>query len=192
MFGAHVSLVLRRLRRLAAQHGRAPTFILASATTADPAESAARLVGVPADDVVAVADDTSPRGRKTFVLWEPPLMPGVAAVLPERGAEAETAADAAHEAPMSPTHRTATAETADLLTDLVVAGARVLAFTRSRRAAESVATTVRDHLEAVRPGLGAQVAAAPWRRASGPVSCGPWPRRTPWSWGWTSRGWTRC
>ena len=159
VFGAHVSLVLRRLRRLAAQHGGAPTFILASATTADPAESAARLVGVPADDVVAVADDTSPHGRKTFVLWEPPLMPGVATVLPERGAEAETAADAAHEAPMSPTHRTATAETADLLTDLVVAGARVLAFTRSRRAAESVATTVRDHLEAVRPGLGAQVAA---------------------------------
>ena len=57
VFGAHVALVLRRLRRVAALHGRAPTFILASATTADPAESTARLVGVPADDVVAVTDD---------------------------------------------------------------------------------------------------------------------------------------
>ncbi len=160
VFGAHVSLVLRRLRRLAAQHGRAPTFVLASATTADPAASAARLVGVPADDVVAVADDASPRGRKTFVLWEPPLMPGVAAVLPDAPeADGGPAGGAGRVAPMSPTHRTATAETADLLTDLVVAGARVLAFTRSRRAAESVATTVRDHLEAVRPGLGSHVAA---------------------------------
>jgi DEAD/DEAH box helicase domain-containing protein len=167
VFGAHVALVLRRLRRLAAHHGRAPTFILASATTADPAGSAARLVGVVAEDIVAVEADTSPRGRKTFVLWEPPLMPGRAGVVPgsvsmgpdEPLAGVDEPPHDAPDAPLSPTHRTATAETADLLTDLVAAGARVLAFTRSRRAAESVAATARDHLEEVRPGLGAQVAA---------------------------------
>src|SRR5690606_21275159 len=61
--------------------------------------------------------------------------------------------------PGSPTHRTATAEMADLLADLTVAGARTLAFTRSRRAAESVAAATRDHLDRVRPGLGGKVAA---------------------------------
>jgi DEAD/DEAH box helicase domain-containing protein len=159
VFGAHVALVLRRLRRLAAAGGRPPTFVLASATTADPAGSAARLVGVPADDVVAVTEDASPRGRKTFVLWEPPLMPGVAAVVPGSPEDEAAGDDGGPEVPMSSTHRTATAETAELLTDLVVHGARALAFARSRRAAESIAANVRDHLDDVRPGLGSRVAA---------------------------------
>src|SRR5690606_35959066 len=80
------SLVLRRLRRLAEHYAGASrvrppglpgvTFVLASATTADPAASAARLVGVDPTDVVAVTDDTSRAGRKTFALWQPPELPG--------------------------------------------------------------------------------------------------------------------
>jgi DEAD/DEAH box helicase domain-containing protein len=158
VFGAHVAAVLRRLRRLAEHHGGSPTFVLASATTADPAASAARLVGVRPEDVVTVADDASPQGTRTLVLWEPPLMPGRDPLAPEEdvdGVEHTGAADA----PMARTHRTATAETADLLTDLVAAGARALAFTRSRRAAESVAAIVREQLEEVEPGLGRRVAA---------------------------------
>ncbi len=161
VFGAHVALVLRRLRRLAAAQGRQPTFVLASATTADPAEAAARLLGVPPDDVVAVTDDASPRGRKTIVLWEPPLLPGTTPVVPGAPDDEAGPADgaAAPEAPMSTARRTATSEVATLLADLVVGGARALAFTRSRRAAESVAASVRDQLDDVRPGLGTQVAA---------------------------------
>lgn len=153
VFGAHVAAVLRRLRRLAAHHGASPTFVLASATTSDPEAAAARLVGLLPDDVVAVTEDTSPRGRKTFALWEPPLLPGLPPVLGagDTGNQPDT--------PVSPTHRTATAEMADLLTDLVIAGARTLAFTRSRRAAESVAATTRDHLDDVAPGLADTVAA---------------------------------
>ncbi len=170
VFGAHVAAVLRRLRRLAVHHGAEPTFVLASATTSDPAGSAARLVGVPADDVTAVTQDTAPRGRKTFALWQPPVIPGRdpladpgAAPPTDRADRGNAAAlgDAEHPAaePGTPTHRTATAEMADLLADLTAAGARTLAFTRSRRAAESVAAATRDHLERVRPGLGEQVAA---------------------------------
>ena len=156
VFGAHVAAVLRRLRRLAAHHGATPTFVLASATTADPAASASRLLGVPADDVVAVTDDTSPRGRKTFVLWQPPELPGQSAAL---GAPDAADGPPRDEAPTAPAHRTATAEMADLLTDLTLAGARTLAFTRSRRGAESVAQATRDHLDGVSRGLGDGVAA---------------------------------
>jgi DEAD/DEAH box helicase domain-containing protein len=151
VFGAHVAAVLRRLRRLAAYYGASPTFVLASATTSDPEASAARLVGLSPDDVVAVTADASPRGRKTFALWEPPLLPGLPPVLGETSDQPE--------ALLAPTHRTATAEMADLLADLVVAGARTLAFTRSRRAAESVAATTRDHLDDVGPRLADMVAA---------------------------------
>lgn len=167
VFGAHVAAVLRRLRRLAEHHGGSPTFVLASATTADPAASAARLIGVAPEDVVAVVDDASPAGTRTVVLWEPPLLPGRDPFAPDddvdgtegAGRPPGTGTTTVPEAPMTSKHRTATAETADLLTDAVVAGARALAFTRSRRAAESVAATAREHLDEVRPGLGASVAA---------------------------------
>ncbi len=167
VFGAHVSLVLRRLRRLAAHYAkegdRPPTFVVASATSADPATSAARLVGVAPDDVVTVAQDTSPAGRKTFALWEPPVVVGFAAAVSagtpsEAHADDPAVATTVEEAPEHP-RRSATSEAADLLADLVVAGARTLAFTRSRRGAEAVATQTQDHVRVVDPGLVRRVAA---------------------------------
>ena len=70
VFGAHVSHVLRRLRRVCAMYGAHPTFVLASATVADPEVTAARLTGL---DVVALTRDDSPRGRVSLLLWEPPF-----------------------------------------------------------------------------------------------------------------------
>ncbi|WP_233571790.1 DEAD/DEAH box helicase, partial [Cellulomonas triticagri] len=75
VFGAHVAAVLRRLRRVAGTYGADPVFLLASATTAEPAASAARLVGVRPEDVVAVSADASPAGRKTVALWQPAEVP---------------------------------------------------------------------------------------------------------------------
>ena len=69
VFGSHLALLLRRLRRVAARYRAAPVFILASATIADPADHAGRLVGMP---VRAVTDDGSPRAAMTVALWEPP------------------------------------------------------------------------------------------------------------------------
>ena len=68
VFGAHVALVLRRLRRIAAHYGSHPTFFFASATSADPAAHASRLLGLP---VTAVTDDASPTGARTIMLWQP-------------------------------------------------------------------------------------------------------------------------
>ncbi|WP_438866058.1 DEAD/DEAH box helicase [Paractinoplanes brasiliensis] len=137
VFGSHVSHVLRRLRRLAARYGGSPTFVLASATSGDPADAASRLIGLP---VTAVTEDTSPRGATTFALWEPPLLP------PE-------------EPDLPPVRRSALSETSDLLADAVVAGTRTLAFVRSRRGAEVVATMTRRSLDEAVPGLGDRVAA---------------------------------
>jgi DEAD/DEAH box helicase domain-containing protein len=137
VFGSHVANVLRRLRRVAARYGATPTFVLASATSGDPAGSASRLVGL---RVAAVSADASPRGATSFALWEPPLT--------DHGGEND-----------APTRRTATAETASLLTDLVVEGVRTLAFVRSRRGAEAVAMTARDTLAEVDPELTNRVAA---------------------------------
>src|SRR3978361_86166 len=70
VFGSHVGHVLRRLRRICRRYGAAPVFVLASATVAEPAQAAGRLVGAP---VRAVTEDGSPRPGATFALWEPPL-----------------------------------------------------------------------------------------------------------------------
>ncbi|MDX6256216.1 MAG: box helicase protein [Frankiales bacterium] len=138
VFGSHVAQVLRRLRRLCTKYGADPVFILASATVSDPAVSAQRLTGVP---MTPVTDDGSPRGPVAFALVEPPLQPGFTG---ENGA---------------PVRRSATAETADLLTDLVVSGVRTIAFVRSRRGAEAIAATARRLLGEVDEGLVRRVAA---------------------------------
>jgi len=138
VFGSHVALLLRRLRRLCARYGAAPTFVLASATVAQPAESASRLVGVP---VTAVTEDGSPRGPRTVALWEPPLLEELTG---ENGA---------------PVRRSAGAEAGRMLADLVVEGARTLAFVRSRRGAEVTALRAARDLAEVDPALAARVSA---------------------------------
>ncbi|WP_436524610.1 DEAD/DEAH box helicase [Actinoplanes sp. HUAS TT8] len=179
VFGSHVAHVLRRLRRVAERYGSSPTFVLASATSGDPAGSASRLVGVP---VAAVVEDASPRGGMTFALWEPPLLPPESSAPPTFVPAARTPASAAGSSSadspsagflsagsasevdpdldnMPPIRRSALRETADLLTDAVVAGTRTLAFVRSRRGAEVVATMARRSLDEAVPGLGSRVAA---------------------------------
>ncbi len=137
VFGAHVAQILRRLRRVCASYGAEPTFVLASATVAEPEVSAGRLTGLP---VTAVGTDTSARGSISLALWEPPFT----SYGGENGA---------------PVRRSAGAEVADLLTDLVLEDVRTLAFVRSRRGAETVALTTRRLLDEVAPGLADRVAA---------------------------------
>src|SRR6478752_1165822 len=137
VFGAHVSQILRRLRRICASYGAAPTFVLASATVAEPDAAAARLTGL---DVMAVTDDASPRGRVALALWEPPFTTHTG----ENGA---------------PVRRAASSETADLLADLVTSDVRTLAFVRSRRGAEQVAMSAAELLADVDPSLPGRVAA---------------------------------
>ncbi|MEU0066063.1 Zn-binding domain-containing protein, partial [Streptomyces albidoflavus] len=96
-----------------------------------------RLTGLP---VSAVDDDASPRGELVFALWEPPLTEHHG----ENGA---------------PVRRTATAETAGLLTDLAVQSVRTVAFVGSRRGAELISVIAQERLAEVDRSLARRVAA---------------------------------
>ncbi len=136
VFGSHVALVLRRLTRLARMYGSEPVFILASATTADPQTSAGRLIGRP---VQAITDDGAPRAGADFVLWEPGTGPA--------GSDGSQA------------RRSAPAEAARMMAELVAAGARTLTFVRSRHGAEQTALSAQRRLAELAPGLVGRVAA---------------------------------
>ena len=134
VFGSHVAMVLRRLRRIVAHYGGDPRFVLASATIGNPAELAERLVGMPFS---TVTEDATPRGEKMFVLWNPPMVD-------EESGE----------------RRSALSESADLMARLAACGVRSIGFTRSRRAAELLAqfarfgvhADLRDRIKSYRAG----------------------------------------
>ena len=80
VFGSHVALILRRLRRCCSEtYGSSPRFIVSSATAANPLEHARDLIGYHGhdaperDQIAVVTNDGAPRGEKTFVLWNPLL-----------------------------------------------------------------------------------------------------------------------
>jgi DEAD/DEAH box helicase domain-containing protein len=113
VFGSHVAMILRRLRRLVAHYGGDPRFVLASATVGNPAELAERLVGLPFE---AITEDASPSGEKLFALWNPPVIDE------ESGAR-----------------RSALTDGSTIMAALAEAGVRSIGFARSRRAAELLA-----------------------------------------------------
>ncbi len=117
VFGSHVAMVLRRLRRLVAHYGGSPRWCLASATIGNPGELATRLTGLEFEEVT---EDLAPRGRKLFALWNPP-------VLDEDTGE----------------RRSALTESSSMVARLVSQGVRTIGFTRSRRAAELLAEFAR-------------------------------------------------
>jgi DEAD/DEAH box helicase domain-containing protein len=71
VFGAHTANVVRRLRRVCAFYGAQPTFVLCSATIANPGELAERLVEAP---VETIAESGAPCGERTLLLWNPPVI----------------------------------------------------------------------------------------------------------------------
>ncbi|MCJ7736212.1 MAG: DEAD/DEAH box helicase, partial [Anaerolineae bacterium] len=135
IFGSHVALLVRRLRRLAGQYGASPQFILCSATIANGAEHARRLTGLP---VTLIDRDGSPAGPRRFVLWNPPLM------------------DAARG-----NRHSINAEAADILVTLVREGLRNITFVRARKLAELIYLYARDTLAKDSPDLATRI--APYR-----------------------------
>ena len=135
VFGSHVSLLLRRLRRVCARYGASPRFILCSATIGNPEELAENLVGEP---FTAVMESGAPRGQKRFLFWNPPLK------------DAESGA-----------REKAYRESARLLAETARSGVRTLAFVRTRRMAELVYGAARDLVAEKEPVLAGRL--APYR-----------------------------
>ena len=153
ILGAHVALVLRRLLRLVARlrpRGPQPIVLCASATAAEPALTAARLIGAEPDDVVAVTDDGAPAGERTLALWQPalrdPWMLPAPDVDPAQDSARAAEPDSGDPGEAPSARRSAVVEAAELLVDLLSVGARALVFVRSRRSAEIVAERARHTL----------------------------------------------
>ncbi len=133
VFGSQVGCVLRRLRRVCALYGSQPTFVACSATIANPAQHVETLTGL---RPTVVDEDGSPRAKRTFILWNPPLLDKATGV-----------------------RRSANTEGAHLFTALVQNGVRTLTFARTRRVAELILRYAREALIARTPELLPQVAA---------------------------------
>ena len=111
VFGSSMVRVLQRLRRVAEHYGSHPQYICCSATIANPRELTETLTG---ERFSVVDRDGAPRGRKFFVLWNPPLT--------ENGD--------------SNLRRSHTQESVDLLLDCTRVGLNTMLFARSRNLAE--------------------------------------------------------
>ena len=132
VFGSHVAVLLRRLRRLCHRYGSAPQFILSSATLGNPQEHAERLIGLPFH---AVTEDGSPYGGKTFIFWDSPVID-----------EAKG------------TRRSSTTEATVLLVELVRRKVRTIAFVRARRLAELLYLYARRQLSTLSRELAERIA----------------------------------
>ena len=72
VFGSHVGLVLRRLKRLCERFDANPQFVCCSATIGNPREHAATITGQPTDSFTLVDKDTSETGPTHWLFWQPP------------------------------------------------------------------------------------------------------------------------
>jgi len=134
VFGSHVANILRRLIRVCRLHRADPQLVCTSATVANPAEFGRRLTGRP---LRVIEDDGAPRGPRTFVLWNPPVI------------------DRARMARRSPY-----VEASRLIALLLRRGVRTIAFTKARKITELVHRYTVDALHDT-PQLAAQV--SPYR-----------------------------
>ncbi len=143
VFGSHLANVMRRLARICRHYGATPQFVCCSATIANPREHAARLTGTPLE---LVDNDGAPRGRKHFVMWNPPPLTTAAAGSP---GDWRVGGD----------RRSPVGEAVALMAALVQEGIQTIAFVRTRLAAELIFKDVRDRLRPVSRKLAESVSA---------------------------------
>ena len=135
IFGSNVANVIRRLARICAHYGAQPRFICCSATIANPMELAEKLTGVPLT-LIGGDQDGSPKGPKSFVLWNPPFLDDT---MVER--------------------RSANSDANDLMVELIRRRFPTIAFVRTRNGAELLYRYCQEGLQHVSPSLARMVRA---------------------------------
>jgi DEAD/DEAH box helicase domain-containing protein len=120
VFGSHVANVLRRLKRICNHYGSDPQFILASATIANPAELAEKLIEAP---VQVIARNGAPRGERQFIFYNPPVVNKALGI-----------------------RRSSVLEASGLASQLLRAGVHTIVFARARTTAEVLLTYLRESL----------------------------------------------
>ena len=124
LFGAHVSFIMRRLRRICSALGnRTVQFVSCSATVANPKQHMQTLFGV--EDVHVVTEDGSPAGRKEWLIWNPPYI---------------------DESDPAQGRVSSYAEVSKVFRHLIQRGVRTIIFTKVRRTCEIVMRQVRNDL----------------------------------------------
>ncbi|MGB9954364.1 DEAD/DEAH box helicase [Haloarcula marismortui] len=139
VFGSHVSLVMRRLQRVAERFDAGsrgagsdggttggPEWVCCSATIGNPVEHAAAVTGQPESSFALVDEDTSASGPRHWLLWNPPEYEG--------------------EGWGSGRRRSNHVETKRLFVDLVARGLQTVVFAGSRQTAERYASDSADEL----------------------------------------------
>ena len=127
VFGSNVAMLLRRLLRVSSFYHANPQIILSSATIANPEEHATKLTG---REFEIVSIDGSPRGKKSFIFWNPPFINSTNTI-----------------------RRSTHQETKDLLTLNIQKNLQTLCFTTSRQMAELITRWTKEELARKSPKL---------------------------------------
>ena len=118
VFGSHLANVVRRLRRICRFYGSNPTYILASATIANPGELAGRILE---RDVAVVDRNGAPAAPRRLVFYNPPV------VNPELGIR-----------------RSSLLETQRIAQAFLAGGAQTIVFCRSRLQVEVMLSYLKE------------------------------------------------
>jgi DEAD/DEAH box helicase domain-containing protein len=136
IFGSNVGNLFRRVGRVCAHYGSAPRVMACSATVGNPRELVEALVGQP---FTAITDDGAPRGARTYLFWNPP-------VIRHRVARSR---------------RSANVEAHELMAALVARGVRTITFSKAKMTAEMIHRYVCETLQGTAPHLLSRL--APYR-----------------------------
>ncbi len=128
IFGSNAAHMFRRLFRICRHNGAEPQVIACSATIGNPRELAEGVIG---REMALVDEDGSPRGRRTFIFWNPP-----------------------RERPRTyRSRRSANVEAHELMAALVARGVPTITFSKAKMTAEMIHRYVCEKLGEIAPHL---------------------------------------
>jgi len=136
IFGSNAANLFRRFLRVCRHYGSDPHVVACSATIGNPRELAEGVIG---KGFVPVNDDGSPRGKRTFVFWNPPRVRGT----------------------IWRSRRSANVEAHELMAMLIQRGVPTITFSKAKMTAEMIHRYVCETLREAAPHLAGKV--APYR-----------------------------